>query len=35
MEEKVLIKSERYNVKKFFIIMVIIGAVLFTVMFSW
>ena len=35
MEEKVLIKSERYNVKKFFIIMVIIGAVLSTVMFSW
>lgn len=28
MDEKIIIKSERYNVKKFFTIMVIIGAVL-------
>ncbi|MBE6686511.1 MAG: SHOCT domain-containing protein [Ruminococcaceae bacterium] len=32
MDEKILIKSERYNVKKFFIIMVIIGVFLSAIM---
>lgn len=33
MEEKVLIKSEQYNVKKAFMIMIIIGAILSVIMF--
>ena len=33
MEEKVLIKSEQYDVKKAFIIMVIIGAILSAIVF--